>query len=670
MYKFIVESPYERKLYRIRGEPIVIGRSRAADIPLLDERARKRHVEILRGAGGLRFRDLSGGETRHNGRPAVEGALVAGDRLEIGSTRVTLEAVLRDEPEVAAVAPAPEPAPPAAPPTPSVGLRSVRVDPAADERLLAGGFRSVLEINKRLLAERDPERLWPLLLDAAIDLAGAERGFLLVRRGESFAVRAARNMEGDPLVAPEAEVSRGIALSAMDTRRAVLSADAGADDRWAGMRSVAALKLRSVLSVPLVAGERVLGALYLDNRIARGAFSERDVSVIEALADQATLAILMHRRAGELTRRTREVAELNARLSAELAKTREDLRLRQKELEFRYDYRQIVGRSPEIRRILGVLDKVTDLNVPVLIEGESGTGKELAARALHFNGPRREGPFVSENVSAIPETLIEKVLFGHERGAFTGATESAPGLFELADGGTLFLDEVGDMSPDMQKKILRVLQEGEVRRVGAKEVRKVDVRIVSATNRDIEALLREGRFRDDLFFRLVVVRVRMPPLRARGEDIPLLVEHFLREMSAEMGVPVKPLESGALDLLVRYPWPGNVRELGNEMRRALALSEDRITAETLSAKLRAAPALPEVPRAAGRSLHDLVEDLERAVITAEMERRGGNRTRVAEALGLSRLGLRNKLTRYGLGGPPEEDEEAAEGTTPPAGPSP
>jgi two-component system response regulator HupR/HoxA len=162
----------------------------------------------------------------------------------------------------------------------------------------------------------------------------------------------------------------------------------------------------------------------------------------------------------------------------------------------------------------------------------------------------------------------------------------------------------------------------------------------------------------------------MPPLRARGEDIPLLVEHFLREMSAEMGVPVKPLESGALDLLLRYPWPGNVRELGNEMRRALALSEDRITAETLSARLRAAPALPDVPRPAGRSLHDLVEDLERAVIAAEMERRGGNRTRVAEALGLSRLGLRNKLTRYGLGGPPEEGEEAAEGTTPTAGPSP
>jgi DNA-binding NtrC family response regulator len=285
----------------------------------------------------------------------------------------------------------------------------------------------------------------------------------------------------------------------------------------------------------------------------------------------------------------------------------------------------------------------------VFIEGESGTGKELVARALHFNGPRRGGPFVTENCSAIPDTLIEKVLFGHVKGSFTGADRDAPGLFEQADGGTLFLDEVGDMSPEMQKKILRVLQEGEIRRVGGKKVRRFDARIVCATNRDVDAMKESGEFREDLFWRLVVVRIRIPPLRRRVDDIPLLVDHFLNLCSEEMGVPPKPVEAGAVDLLTRYVWPGNVRELANEVRRAVALADDRITADMLSERIRNSPPGPAVDWTKERTLKEVVAEVERAMISRELDRLDGNKTKVAESLGLSRLGLRNKIERYGLG---------------------
>jgi transcriptional regulator with GAF, ATPase, and Fis domain len=656
--KFLVESPYERKLYRIGGDLIVIGRSRAAGIPLLDEAARKKHVELKRTREGWRFRDLTAGATRHNGKAAAEGPLVVGDRLTIGSTVVTLQAVLTMPP------PGPKqadslPAAETQTPTPSklepVGGRSVRLDPVDGDRFTAGGLRSVLEINKRLVRERNEKRLLARIMDAAIDLTGAERGFLLLAGKEGLRVSVAHNLDGNPLTNPGMEISRTIARHAIAKRRAVLSDDAGTDERWSGMESVVALRLRSVLSVPLVTEKGVLGALYLDNRLEKGLFSERHLSLLEAFADQAALAIVnsrlnagMRRRGKELEKKNQEVERLNARLAAELTQVREDLRSRQAELEFRYDYSHIVGRSRAIHDLLKTLDKITDLNVPVFIEGESGTGKELVARALHFNGSRREAMFVSENCSAIPETLIEKVLFGHVKGAFTGADHDAAGLFEQADGGTLFLDEVGDMSQEMQKKILRVLQEGEVRRVGGKQVKKLDVRIVAATNRDVDGLKESGEFREDLFFRLVVVRIRIPPLRERPDDLPVLVDHFLKMYCEEMGMALKTLESGALDRLAKYPWPGNVRELSNEIRRAVALSGERIAVESLSERVRNAPTGPSFDWDVQRPLKEVVEEVEKTMIARELTRQDGNKTRAAEVLGLSRLGLRNKIERYGL----------------------
>ena len=305
-----------------------------------------------------------------------------------------------------------------------------------------------------------------------------------------------------------------------------------------------------------------------------------------------------------------------------------------------HDYRTIIGRSPAMRECLALVDRVTDSDLSVLISGESGTGKELLARALHANGPRTEQPFVAVNCAAFSPSLIESELFGHVKGAFTGSAGERVGLFESAHRGTLFLDEVGDMEPDLQTRLLRVLETGELRRVGDDRVRRVDVRVVSATNRDLEALMADGQFREDLYFRLKGVQIDIPPLRDRAEDIPVLVRHFLRADEEEVEIPPRVMKR-----LTAYPWPGNVRELKNEVDRLAVLQEGRIRPSDLPEHIRAPEAaVTELP--GGLKAH--VESVERRLIEAVLREHGGNKTHAAEALGLSRLGLRKKMARYGL----------------------
>jgi two-component system response regulator HupR/HoxA len=352
-------------------------------------------------------------------------------------------------------------------------------------------------------------------------------------------------------------------------------------------------------------------------------------------------------------RQARRIERLNERLrkalrirTNALRRAREDLAKQADEFGLKYSYDQIVGRSPAMRSVLRLVDRVTDLTIPVLIAGESGTGKELIARAVHFNGPRRRGRIVSENCAAVPESLMESEFFGYQRGAFTGANRDHAGLFEQAHEGTLFLDEVGEMSLEMQKKFLRVLEEGEVRRIGGKGPTAVDFRLVSATNRDLTEMLRTGGFREDLYYRIAGVLIELPPLRDRQEDIPGLVVHFLDELAAH-GQRLR-LDSAALELLVAYEWPGNVRELRNEVQRMAALQAGGlITPEHLSQRILVyRPADPGQPPEGG--LKSMVEDLERRVVRSALMRHGWNKSRAALELGLSRLGLRKKLERYGM----------------------
>jgi serine/threonine-protein kinase PknK len=519
-------------------------------------------------------------------------------------------------------------------------------------------LRRLLRINKRLNSELRLPRLLETIVDTVIELTDAERGFLLLEdeTGE-LVVKVARNIDQKTLETAEFELSRSIARQAAAGGEPIITIDAAGDTRFREALSVSDLHLRSVIAVPLVVKGRAVGTIYADHRLRKGAFDDDDVKIVLDFAEQAAIAVENARLLAELRRRERQVEALNRRLEVELAARgeelsgmKQELRENREALAVRYDYRNIVGRTPRMLELFRLLDRLTDTALPIVIQGESGTGKELVARAIHFNGPRKSQPFVSENCAAIPETLLESTLFGYGRGAFTGAERDTRGLFEIADGGTLFLDEVGEMSPGMQGKLLRVLQEGEFRRVGSERTRKVDVRVVVATNRDLARMVEEGKFRQDLYFRLAVARIALPPLRERREDIPLIVEHLLAKHAGSPGQPQarKPLEPAALARLVSYRWPGNVRELENELLRAHALSGARIGVGDLSPAIAASgdaeAALPT--DFDSLLLKPRVERLERSLLREALGRSGNNQTKAAELLGLSRFGLQKKLKRY------------------------
>jgi DNA-binding NtrC family response regulator len=332
----------------------------------------------------------------------------------------------------------------------------------------------------------------------------------------------------------------------------------------------------------------------------------------------------------------------------------------------------LVGQSASMRAIYDMVARVADSPSTVLITGESGTGKELIAKALHRGSSRRDKPLIKVNCAAIPKDLVESELFGYERGAFTGAVGSKPGRFELADGGTLFLDEIGEVPVEMQVKLLRALQESEFERVGGIKTIRVDVRLIAATNRDLKALIAEGRFREDLFYRLAVVPIALPPLRDRREDIPLLVRHFIDKYDQRLGKRVEGIEDEAMQLLLSYGWPGNIRELENLMERSVLFADGPlIQASSLPDALREKGPQAAVPIAAvgplgsiaapsGASMKEIVRqaqaELERELITRALEETGGNVTRAAKRLQISRKSLQVKMKELGLRGAGDPDD--------------
>jgi len=541
---------------------------------------------------------------------------------------------------------APEPAPAAVAP---------RNDP--DTSLL----RRMLMLSRRLNSHAEVARILDEVIDTAIELTAAERGFLLLRQddGELRPV-VSRNFAAADLEASDRSVSRSIAERAAQTGEPVITVDAGVDERFAVAASVAALRLRSVLAVPLRQHGTVTGCIYVDHRLRGGAFDDHAASVLGELADISAIAIENARLTERLRRTTHEVDELNQRLAADLEERDAELVRVKAELpdrdRLRHRYERIVGRSPAMVKMLDLVDRAAVAALPVVIVGESGTGKELVARALHDHGPRKDAAFVAINCSAVPEPLLESELFGHVRGAFTGADRDRRGMFEVADGGTLFLDEIADTSVAMQAKLLRVLQDGEIRRVGEAKTRKVDVRVIAAAQRPLAELSAAGAFREDLRFRLEVIAIVVPPLRERDGDIPLLVERLLERLSPGKAPP--RLTRAAMRALAQHRWPGNVRELENALARGVAMGGDVLDLEDLPESIAAAAARPEPAKPA------LGEDLrlkpalvatEQAYITAAMTRAKQNQTVAARLLGLSRFGLQKKLRR--LAGEEPDDEE-------------
>ena len=402
---------------------------------------------------------------------------------------------------------------------------------------------------------------------------------------------------------------------------------------------------RSSLVAPLVFTERVGGAIYFGKRRPFW-FDRMDVEVAIVVAARVVLAI-QHQRLAEEQRRLASVETHARRLEQRLESLRDAL-------GERYGFDRIIGRSPALREILSRAAKVAPTEATVLLTGESGTGKEMVARAIHQASRRAEGPFVAINCAALPDTLLESELFGHERGAFTGADRQKPGRFEVAAGGTLFLDEVGELSPVVQAKLLRVLQEREFQRVGGTATLQADVRLIAATNKDLDREVAAGRFRDDLFYRLNVFAIRLPSLRERGDDVLLLADHFVSTLGARMAKPDVGLSRDAREALLKHTWPGNIRELQNAVERALIVSEGGLlTAAHFGIdQAGSRPPAQPVPTAAAvptdSSPADSLPDTERRMVLEAIQRANGNKSQAAALLGLTRSQLYTRLKRYGI----------------------
>ncbi len=631
-------------MHKFRSLPVTVGRDEDNDLMVDDAKLSRQHCRIARTPEGLVIEDLdSSNGTYVNGAPTTRHLLSAGDTVFIGVTPLDIE---WDSDT------APHP-------------KKRRTDPQEEIEVRAENtrLRQLIGLAKAVASERDEELLLRRILDSAIQLTGAERGFLFLVTLRGLDFRVARDDRGKDLKKPSENISHSIAREAVESGRPVVTDDAGGDARFSGGRSVAFLKLRSVMCVPLKVPDGPLGAIYLENRGATSKFSPRAIPIITAFGDYAAIALaaarnveVLQKREEQLQRSRERIGRLNARLkgllrqqSRELAGVRADLDMSRQELGLRYDYASIVGHSDAMRNVLALLDRIIAADLAVLVTGGSGTGKELVARAIHYNGPRREGAFVTVNCAAIPPDLIEAELFGHEEGAYTGAGAARAGLFERADQGTIFLDEVADMPLEVQGKLLRVLETGEVRRVGGTETKKVSVRSIAASNRDLLELVQASKFREDLYYRLAAVICPLPPLRERTEDIPPLFDHFLDALCAEQEIDRPPVDPEVIDRMQAYPWPGNVRELHNEVQRLLALQRGSIGPELLSLPVFSGdPSTVPPANLPPGGLKEIVENLERRLILDTMRRTSGNKTRAAALLSLSRLGLRKKMERYGL----------------------
>ena len=507
--------------------------------------------------------------------------------------------------------------------------------PELDEKLAA-----ILSICRKMTSERELFPLLDLIAQEATCLLDCDRAgiFLLDREHKELWSKVAPG--SDELIRSDSRL--GIAGEAVTTGRSVNVPDAYHDSRLhTAIDDQTGYRTRNVLAIPL-RNQRaeIVGAFEVLNKRS-GQFSVRDEQTLESLAAHAANAIETAQLIGDLRRCQNELVEQNASL--------------RREVESRCSTHGIVGTGPRIQQIVRLIERIRDSAVNVLITGESGTGKEMAAKAVHYTSPRARKPFVALNCAALLETLVESELFGIERGVATGVSPRE-GQLEKAHGGTLFLDEIGDLSLTAQAKILRVLQERVVERVGGRTAIPVDVRLLAATNKDLESEIARGTFREDLFYRIKVIHIHMPPLREMRDEIPLLANHFLKEYCHEVGRAPMQFSIEVLRRLTSTPWPGNVRQLRNEVIRMAACARGSIIAEEdlLEGLLLTPPnAAPPARRGAmaplPQSLKDAVTALEREMIAEALKTTRHNQQQAARRLGLSRQGLINKMKRYNLG---------------------
>jgi len=572
-----------------RRHPLVkrlvsVGRSADNDVVVDDPALPETALHLQREGKRLAVVSLDG-PFIHNGKRRARAWLEPGDEIALGSVTLTLA----------------EAAPEATPARPT--------ERRADAVVVLDRLHA---FSQKVLGDHPTEQVLEDLMDTAIELTGADKGFLILLDGDSFRVEVARNGDGTTIVDAQGRISDTIVQQVVEKKRPLIISDALRDERWRGAASVVNLKLCSVMCAPLLEKGKLFGLIYLGNDRVASLFEERDLEILHIFASQASLLLQ------------------NARILAALRLDNQELR---KQLEGSR-FGQLLGSCEAMREIYRKIEKVARTDVSVLLQGETGTGKEILAREIHRRSHRSQGPFVAINCGAIPENLLESELFGHVRGAFTGASQTRIGKFQAANGGTLFLDEVGDMPPALQVKLLRAIQERMVTKVGETRPEPVDIRIIAATNKDLAKEIREGRFREDLYYRLNVVTIDLPPLRERGQDILVLARYFLDTFAKEYGIPIQGFDARAEHALRKHKWPGNVRELENRVKRAVVLADSAlITAEDLELEVdpldpiedELTPILP---------LQKAKEEFQRRYINEVLARNKGNRTKTARDLGV------------------------------------
>jgi transcriptional regulator with GAF, ATPase, and Fis domain len=478
-------------------------------------------------------------------------------------------------------------------------------DEAAETVADLDAYTKLYEFSDRLMHVRDLGELLDALMDAVIEITNADKGFLILMEGDTLDVKVARNVKKENIADAVAQLSDSIIAKVVRQRKPVIVSDALHDDEFAGAKSVMQLKVSSVICAPLLDRGRMLGLLYVGNDSIRDLFQDQTMRVLTVFSSQASLivanALLLN-----------ELRIDNKRLTERLEATR---------------FGEIVGTSPPMQQVFRKVEKIAATDISVMITGETGTGKELIAREIHLRSPRATKPFITINCGAIPENLLESELFGHVKGAFTGAVQNKLGKFQAADGGTLFLDEIGEMPIELQVKLLRAIQERIVFRVGDTRPEQVDIRILAATNRELEKEIAAGRFREDLYYRLNVVNLLLPPLRDRGDDVLVIARYLLSRYTREYDAKVKGFSPNASVAIKKHNWPGNIRELENRIKKGIVLCESTVLGpDDLGLT---GDVLPQI-----LTLAEAKEKYQRDYINEVLALNNGNRTKTARDLGV------------------------------------
>jgi len=637
----ILHGTAPQKSHRVSGATATIGRSPASTVVVTDYHLSGDHAQITQIGEHYVFRDLrstNGSAVERDGKRIPidatarwELALADGDILLLGNRNDPVRIAVRigDETEDELG-------------DRLIASRSIMDLPQVTDQLdnePAEAVR-VYKALQPLGARLEPAEVIDAIVTATFELLPRATHVAILLRSESdkdrFALAVSRQRHHaapSPAGPDPVRASRAVLRRVLADRAAVVTANA--QEELSTSESIMGGQILSMLAMPLWRGDDIIGLIQADNRASTNMFADRDLAVALLLGSQAALAVDN----ATLVQRLR-VAEERAR--------GENVYLKRRETKIKFD--NIIGESPAMKAVFSQLERVIDTRATVCIEGETGTGKELIASAIHYQSQRRDKMFVAQNCAAMPENLLESELFGHKRGAFTSADSDKKGLFEIADGGTLFLDEMGEMPMALQAKLLRVLQEGTIRPVGATTEKQVDVRIICATNLDLAAEVEKNRFRQDLYYRLMVFPIKLPPLRDRREDIPLLAGHFLKRYAEEYRVELPGFTQDALDALASYNWPGNIRELENEVQRIVIQAETGhwIEVTDLSPRLRKIEGT--VTRIAPKqgTLKEMMEQVERWLIAEALRDHGGNKTKTAATLGITREGLHKKLAKFGV----------------------